>query len=116
MNVKEKIKVYIKPDSWVAFLAARRLNASSLAIVFGHTIYLHKTTPDKFLASKRWVLHELKHVEQYERLGFLLFLYTYLKESLKNGYQRNALEIEARQAENEDGLWEKYKLIIRKPS
>lgn len=112
MNEKKKIKVYVKPGSWIAFLAAGRLKAASVAIVFGKTIHLHKTSPDKFFADKRWVLHELKHVEQYERLGFVNFIFTYLKESLKNGYYQNALEEEARRAEYDDTLLEKYEIVV----
>lgn len=104
--------MYVKPNSWVAFLAARRLKAASVAIVFGKTIHLHKTSAEKFLADKQWILHELKHVEQYERLGFFGFIYTYLKESLKHGYYQNALEVEARRATYEETLLEKYEIVV----
>lgn len=112
MKDKQKIKVYLRAGSWVAFLAAQRLKATSIAIVVGKTIHLHKTSPEKFLSDKQWVLHELKHVEQYERLGFFGFIYTYLKESIRNGYYQNALEVEARRATYEETLLEKYEIVV----
>lgn len=111
MTKQQKIKVCLKPDSFLAFIAARKLRVLSVAIVFGRTIHLHNVSAQKFLADKRWVLHELKHVEQYERLGFVKFIYTYLRESIKNGYYNNGLEIEARNAEQEDYLLEKYEVV-----
>ncbi|HTN47606.1 MAG TPA: DUF4157 domain-containing protein [Flavipsychrobacter sp.] len=106
-----KTKVYIKTDSWLAFLAARKLRAGAVAIVFGNTIHLYKTRPGDFLANRSWVLHELKHVEQYQRYGLLKFLYHYLRESFNKGYFNNALEIEARNAENDGSLLDKFEIM-----
>jgi hypothetical protein len=106
-----KIKVYIKANSWLAFLAARKLRAGSVAIVFGNTIHLYKTLPEDFLANRSWVLHELKHIEQYQRYGILKFLYYYIKESLKKGYFENALEVEARSAEKDGSLLDRFEIM-----
>ena len=44
--------------------------------------------------------HELVHWKQFQRMGLLPFISTYVREQLK-GYDQNALEIEARYAESE---------------
>ena len=79
-----------------------------MAMVIGHTIHLYGTTKNQFLSSPAWVRHELKHVAQYERLGLIGFLWRYAVESYKNGYWNNALEVEARSAEGDASLEERY--------
>ena len=101
-------KVSIREDSWLARFAAWKLGADKVAIVVGHTIYLHNTTKAYFLTQQFWVRHELKHVAQYEQLGTMGFLWKYTVESYKNGYWENALEVEARAAERDDSLLERY--------
>jgi hypothetical protein len=105
-----KRKVRICEGSWLAKLAARKLGYDKVAIVFGHTIHLHNTTVADFLARPQWVRHELKHVEQYERLGFLRFLVRYVIEHLRNGYRNNAFEVEARAAEKDPSISKHYDL------
>ena len=73
-----------------------------MAIVIGKTIYLHNTERPEFLQNKPWVLHELKHVEQFKQHGFLPFIFLYLFESMRNGYINNKYEIEARAAETDE--------------
>lgn len=106
-----KTKVYIKPDSFLAWVAAKNLRADCMALVLGNTIHLYNTSAIDFLKNKKWVLHELKHVEQYEALGILSFLYHYIKESLKKGYYKNAFEVAARNAEDDAYLLDKYELV-----
>lgn len=89
----------IKENSWIARVAAWKLGCSNVAIVIGRTIYLHNTSQQEFLANRRWVLHELKHLEQFKRYGMLKFLFFYLLESIRHGYTNNRFEIEARAAE-----------------
>ena len=89
----------IKENSWVARLAARKMSAGKLSIVFGKTIHLHNTTKEEFLKNKRWVKHELCHIEQYKRLGFVRFIVLYVWDWMRNGYYNNKFEVEARQAE-----------------
>ncbi|MGZ5220375.1 MAG: DUF4157 domain-containing protein [Chitinophagaceae bacterium] len=95
----KKTYYQIKERSWIARVAAWKLNSSQVAIVIGRTIHLHNTRRKEFLENKRWVLHELKHIEQFRRHGFLPFIFLYLWESIRHGYTNNKYEIEARAAE-----------------
>lgn len=103
-------KVLIRENTWIAKLAARKLGSEYAAIVIGKTIYLYNASREKFLNRKSWIIHELKHVEQYEEHGFLGFLWKYFIEYLRNGYYHNRFEAEARAAEEDERLLEKYKL------
>ena len=105
-----KPKVKIKEGSWIARIGARRLGFDRVALVIGHTVYLHNTTRAQFFARPSWVRHELKHVEQYERYGLIVFLWRYAIESWKQGYWQNALEIEARAAEADEEILFRYDL------
>ena len=96
-----KLTYFIREKSFVAFLAAKILRANQVAIVFGKTIYLHNTSQAVFFNNKPWLRHELKHIQQYQRLGFINFLVAYLVESFKNGYYNNKFEVEARAAEDD---------------
>lgn len=98
------MKVQIKENSWVAKLAAAKMKASKVAIVFGKTIHLHNTSRQEFLADKAWVCHELKHVQQYQQHGSVGFIVKYLANWVKQGYYYNKFEIEARESETTDAL------------
>jgi hypothetical protein len=87
---------HIKENSWIARLAARKLKAKKVAIVIGKTIHLHNTVNHEFLRDKKWLLHELKHIEQFSQHGFLSFIFLYLWESVRHGYTNNKYEIEAK--------------------
>jgi hypothetical protein len=91
--------VAIVENSRVAWMATLVLRVRAVALVLGHRIYLFGATRQEFLSSRRWVLHELKHVEQYQRMGFWRFLARYGWYSLRYGYRKNPLEVEARAAE-----------------
>ena len=93
------VRFHIKENSWIGRLAAWKLGAEKVAIVIGRTIHLHNTHRDEFLQNRRWVLHELKHLEQFRRYGFIRFIFLYLWESIRHGYFNNKYEIEAREAE-----------------
>lgn len=95
------VRYVIKENSWMARIAAYKLNAASVAMVLGHTIHLHNTTKEVFLQNSQWLKHELCHVRQFEQHGFFTFLIKYLLESIRNGYYNNKYEVEARQAEND---------------
>jgi hypothetical protein len=71
---------------------------------------LHHTSSGEFLKNKRWLLHELKHIEQFRRHGFVSFIVLYLWESIRRGYSQNKYEVEARTSENEEGLLERMEL------
>jgi hypothetical protein len=105
------MKVRIKENSWIAKVAAMKLKGDKVAIVFGSTIHLHKTSREEFLNDTVWVCHELKHVEQYKQNGFIGFLAKYFLDWIKNGYYNNKFEIEARSGEGDFELIEKTKFI-----
>lgn len=94
-------QISFKEKSWVARLAAWKLNVDAVAIVIGHTIHLHQTTKTELLNNDRWVKHELCHVRQFEQYGFVNFLLHYVWESILHGYYNNKFEIEARLAEGQ---------------
>ncbi|MGB3007671.1 MAG: DUF4157 domain-containing protein [Chitinophagaceae bacterium] len=98
------MKVKIKENSWVAKIAATKMKADKVAIVFGSTIHLHNTKRNEFLQDKSWVCHELKHIQQYRENGFLGFIAKYLFEWMKKGYFKNKFEVEARRSENDREL------------
>ena len=50
--------------------------------------------------SDRLFRHELEHVYQVRREGWLKFYLTYLWESIRKGYKSNKYEIEANRVEN----------------
>ncbi|MFT3846605.1 MAG: DUF4157 domain-containing protein [Lacibacter sp.] len=89
----------IKEKSLLALFAAKKLKANRVAMVIGKTIHLHNTKREDFLNNKRWLKHELAHIEQYKRYGLLKFLLLYLWYSIKYGYYNNPFEVEARKAE-----------------
>ncbi len=97
VKLPEDIK--LKENSWIAALAAWKMKADCVALVLGGTIHLHNISKQSFQASPGWVRHELKHVEQFKRYGFVRFLLIYGWYSLKYGYFNNPLEVEAREAE-----------------
>ena len=94
-------EVKIKENSWLAKIAARRLNSDSMAMVIGKTIHLHNSTKQEFLRNKRWVRHEVAHVKQYLRLGVFRFIVLYLLETFNKGYEYNSFEIDARKMERD---------------
>ena len=93
--------IRVVEGSWLARLAALKMKAPAVALVVGNTIYLHGMSHHDLTSNQRMLRHELKHVEQYKRLGLLRFLALYLWYWLRVGYYHNPLEIEARQAETE---------------
>ena len=97
-----KPMVTIKERSWIARLAAWKLDAPAVALTLGDTIHLHKATALMLVRDPGWLRHELKHVEQFRRHGFFRFLLLYAWESLRKGYHDNRFEVEARAAENSE--------------
>ncbi len=94
-------KVKIKENSWLARIAAYKLNSDSVALVIGKTIHLHNSSKEEFLSNQRWVRHEVAHVKQYLELGLLPFLALYLLETFNKGYQNNRFEADAREREKD---------------
>lgn len=89
----------IVENSGLAKIAAWKLGCKSVAMVWGKTIYLHNTTQKEFLQNATWLKHELCHVAQFKKYGYIRFTILYLWESMLKGYQNNKFEIEARAAE-----------------
>jgi hypothetical protein len=94
----------IKENSWIAKLAAKKLRSENVAIVIGNMIHLHHVSKKDFLKNKKWVNHEMCHINQFKKYGFLNFIFRYLWESLRHGYYNNKYEAEARKAENEPSI------------
>ena len=92
--------ISIKENSWIGWLAAKKLGANAVAIVIGNIIHLYNTSKEEFLQNEQWVKHELCHVKQFKEHGFALFIAKYLKESFLHGYRNNKYEVEARAAED----------------
>lgn len=94
------MEFFVKENSWIAKLAAKKLRSHSVAITIGKTIHLYNVSKKDFLRDKKWVKHETCHIEQFKKYGFFTFITKYLWESLKVGYYNNKFEAEARNAEH----------------
>ena len=92
----------IKENSLFARTARYYMKTNNIAMVLGKTIHLSGVSKEHFLNSSKWLAHELVHVEQFKRYGFLRFLLLYLAESYKKGYHNNKFEVEARQRAGEE--------------
>ena len=94
------MKVRIRERSLFARIAARQLRCQAVAAVLGNTIHLWNVSREDFLQRTPWVVHELEHIRQFQRYGFVRFSVLYLWESVRRGYYNNRFEVEARVAEN----------------
>lgn len=103
-----KIKVVIQESKMIAGLAAGVLRTDKVAVVIGKTIYVYGASIHDIIADKKWLLHELKHVQQYNKEGVIVFLLKYIYYSITYGYYNNPYEKEARDAENDSSLLEIY--------
>ena len=95
----ENIEFRIKENSFIAKLAAWKLQTDQVAIVIGNTIHLHHTSKEHFLRDEKWMRHEMCHIRQFKRFGPAGFCVRYLWESIRHGYFNNKYEVEARRAE-----------------
>ena len=102
--------VKIVEKSGLARIAAWVLRSKTMAITFGNTIYLHRAQKEDLIRNQRWLRHELKHVEQYNQLGFFVFLFKYISYSIRFGYYRNPLEVEARLAEDDEHITARHQI------
>lgn len=91
--------IRFRPKSLVARIAAWVMRAPTCAMVIGRTIHLYGAEEGELIANKAWLNHELVHVAQYRRYGLIPFIFRYIWYSIRFGYYRNPLEIEARAAE-----------------
>ncbi len=97
--MKHHVTYRIVTRSFLAKLAAFKLRSRQVAIVLGSTIYLYNTSREEFLNNRKWLKHELCHIQQFKQHGFFTFIAKYLWESFKHGYYNNKYEAEARVAE-----------------
>jgi len=97
----KQLHCYIRENGRPARIAARRLHARQMAIVFNRTVFLHGLSAGEFLQNTPWLRHEVCHVKQYRRYTFLGFLILYLWQYLRHGYYHNRFEKEARAAEGD---------------
>lgn len=97
------MKVKIKEQSLFARIAARQLKCKTVAAVFGRTIHLWNVSREDFLQRRPWVVHEVEHVRQFQRYGYVRFSALYLLEYSRRGYHNNRFEVEARVAEESEG-------------
>ena len=104
------MKIIIKEKSFIAHIAAKVLNQKCIAVTIGRTIHLWNASKKDLIKNKTWLRHELVHVQQFRKTGFLKFLFLYLWESMKHGYQKNKFEVEARAKENEDISFASFKI------
>lgn len=95
------MQLLIKENSWIAKIAARKLQSDNVAIVIGKTIHLYHVSKEDFLKDEKWVKHEMCHICQFKKHGFFPFIFKYLWESLRHGYYQNKYELEARMAESD---------------
>lgn len=101
MKEKKQITIRIKEQAFIARLAAFKLGTKRVAIVFGQTIYLYGASRKDFQNNAYWLRHEVMHVLQYQREGWIRFLFKYVWLSIRFGYRNNPLEKEAQSAEND---------------
>lgn len=104
------LTVYIIEQSFIAKLAAKKLRSKQMAITIGNKIYLHQISKIDFLSNKNWLCHELKHVQQFKKDGFIVFIVKYIWESICKGYYNNKWEVEARHSEQDFSLLNEFKI------
>lgn len=103
--------VTIVEGSWLAKIAAWKLETNKVAMVLGTSIHLSGCTKTEFLSNKKWVRHEIAHVHQWLRFGRICFVFLYLLESFNKGYYHNKYEIEARNKENDPDILNNIEII-----
>ena len=104
MKKKTALQYKIKENSIFARLACYKLGGDRVAFVLGKTIHLHNVTKEDFLKDKKWLRHELCHLQQFKEHGFLTFVWKYVIESARKGYYNNKYEVEARASEYDHKL------------
>src|SRR5690349_5213809 len=100
------MNIIIKENSWRARIAARQLKGARAAIVFNNVIHLWGVGKETFLLNLSWTRHEVAHVYQYKKYGFVRFIFLYLLETARNGYYNNRFEAEARSKEEDHAILE----------
>ncbi|HVD97236.1 MAG TPA: hypothetical protein VNB90_03460 [Cytophagaceae bacterium] len=101
----------IVENSPFARIARLFFGSKRIAMVLGSTIHLSGVDRQRFISDRKWLIHELMHVEQYRQNGFVKFLFLYILESIRHGYYQNRFEVEAREAE-ERGVIQQDRLTV----
>lgn len=89
-------RVNIRPYSLIAEIAGVINKEDAYGITIGNTIYINCSRAT-FLADTPWVKHELTHVRQWRHYGYFGFIKRYIYYSITSGYNKNPLELEAKQ-------------------
>src|SRR5438309_7456581 len=100
------MNIIIKENSWRAKVAALQLKSAQAAIVFNNVIHLWGVGREAFLLNLSWTRHEVAHVYQYKKYGFVRFILLYLLETARTGYYNNRFEAEARSKEEDLSILE----------
>jgi hypothetical protein len=103
--------ILIRENSWRARIAARQLKGTQAAIVFNNVIHLWGVGREAFLQNRSWTRHEVAHVYQYKKYGFVRFIMLYLLESARTGYYNNRFEAEARSREEDLDILKNIRFI-----
>ncbi|MBP6623663.1 MAG: DUF4157 domain-containing protein [Chitinophagaceae bacterium] len=103
--------IHIKENSWLAKLGAIKLKHANCAMVIGNTIHLYQIPKSEFIQNLSLFRHEIEHIKQWKRIGFMLFPIQYVWYSFKYGYYNNPFEVEARLAESDIDLLKWVKII-----
>jgi hypothetical protein len=106
LQLFKRMDIIIKENSLRARIAAKKLKANQVAIVFNNVIHLWGVSREAFLQNRSWTRHEVAHVYQYKKYGFVRFILLYLLESARNGYYNNRFEAEARNREEDLNILE----------
>jgi hypothetical protein len=106
------IKVRIKQNSLRARLAAFKLGTNNVAMVWGTKILLHGVKASDFLANKKWVQHELRHIWQAHQMGTFMFLWRYTWLAIRHGYRNHPFEVDARLHEDDESTMQKFEFEI----
>ena len=80
-------------------------------MVFNNVIYLWGVGKEAFLQNLSWTRHEVAHVHQYKKYGFMRFILLYLLETACSGYHNNRFEAEARSKEEDLSMLENVHFI-----
>src|SRR3954447_7673258 len=101
---RDFMDVVIRENSWLGRLAAWKLKSAQVAIVFNNVVHLWGVGKETFLLNRPWTRHEVAHVYQYKKYGFVRFILLYLVESAYKGYHNNRFEAEARNREDDQTI------------
>jgi hypothetical protein len=110
MSTVSKIKVRVIENSFLARIAAFKLQSSNVAMVLDGNILLHNVSKKDFLKNTDWLCHELQHVLQWHKNGVVGFLGKYVWYSIKYGYYNNPFEKDARQNATNIDLLEMFEI------